>query len=92
MPDPADEGEKEMSEQVLERVEVETLELRHVRVWFGQHVIASYVADPESAKRYAEAMDRRYAGLKVTNDPVPVPDPNAQPLPPRRIWGAVDPH
>lgn len=91
MPDP-DEGEQEMSQQVVERVNERTLEMRHVRVWFGQHVIASYVAEPELAATYANAMGRRYAGLKVTNDPVPVADPNARPLPPRRIWDAVDPH
>lgn len=76
-----------MSQQVAERVEQ-----RHVRVWFGEHVIAQYVADAALAQRYAEAMDRRYAGLKITNDPVPVDSPDARPLPPARIWGAVDPH
>lgn len=91
MPDPADEGDEEMSQQVAERVE-QTSERRHVRVWFGEHVIASYVAEPDLAESYARAMGRRYAGLRVTNDLVPVDAPSAQPLPPRRIWGAVDPH
>ena len=91
MLDGDDEGEQDMSEQVIERV-ADTLEMRHVRVWFGEHVIASYVADPVAAQRYAEAMDRRYAGLNITNDPVPVDNPNGRPLPPRRIWGSVDPH
>jgi hypothetical protein len=77
-----------MSQQVAERVEPK----RHVRVWFGEHVIASYVAERELAETYANAMSRRYAGLRVTNEPVPDVDPHAQPLPPARIWDAVDPH
>lgn len=87
MQDPA-EGEPDMSEQVAERVE----QLRKVRVWFGEHAIATYVAEPELAERYAHAMARRYAGLRVTNDPVPARPSDAQPLPPARLWGTVDPH
>lgn len=41
-----------------------------MRVWFGAHVIASYVAEDEVAERYAVAMQRRFAGLKVTIEPV----------------------
>jgi hypothetical protein len=41
---------------------------RRVRVWFGAHVIAQYVADPPLAARYEQAMRRRFAGLRVTND------------------------
>lgn len=59
---------------------------RRVRVWFGEHVIADYMAEPALAERYADAMSRRFAGLKVTNDPLPlVPPP--QPLPSERLWG-----
>lgn len=80
--DPADEGESEMSEQVAERVEVK----RHVRVWFGQHIVAQYVAESDQAERYAHAMSRRFAGLRVTNDPVePKGDPG-RPLPSERLW------
>ncbi|WP_328990312.1 hypothetical protein OG394_29180 [Kribbella sp. NBC_01245] len=43
-----------------------------VRVWFGEHVIADYTAVPDLADRYASAMGRRFAGLKVTSDPVPL--------------------
>ena len=43
---------------------------RHVRVWFGEHVIGWYQAEPALAHRYEQAMRRRFAGLKVTNDPV----------------------
>ena len=48
---------------------------RRVRVWFGQHVIAELVAAPSSASRYAEAMDRRFGGLRITNEPVGEPPP-----------------
>lgn len=45
--------------------------VRRVRVWFGKHPIADYCADEELALRYEAAMNRRFAGLRVTNDPVP---------------------
>lgn len=41
---------------------------RKVRVWFGEHVIAQYVAEAPLAARYEQAMRRRFAGLRVTND------------------------
>jgi hypothetical protein len=47
-----------------------TPQRRRVQVWFGSHVIASYCAEPELAERYAAAMDRRFAGLTVTNEPL----------------------
>lgn len=46
---------------------------RTVRVWFGQHVIGRYTAEPALAERYQQAMRRRFAGLPVTNDPVGTP-------------------
>jgi hypothetical protein len=46
---------------------------RCVRVWFGEHVIARYVAESALAERYEHAMRRRFAGLRVTNDPVRPP-------------------
>jgi hypothetical protein len=63
-----------------------------VRVWFGQHVVAEYVAAAQFAEEYAEAIGRRYAGLRVTVEtqlgqpgvsPTPV---TSQPLPSRRLW------
>lgn len=73
-----------MSEQVAERVEAE---VKHkVQVWFGQHVIAAYVAEPELARRYATAMARRFAGLRVTNEPLPSPGTPGRPLPSERLW------
>lgn len=80
MPGPAEE-EPEMSEQVAERVQQ-----RHVKVWFGEHVIADYKAEPELAARYAKAMARRFAGLRVTNDPVPLKGGPRRPLPGERLW------
>jgi hypothetical protein len=60
---------------------IQTSERRRVRVWFGEHVIADYRAEPALAERYAQAMSRRFAGLRVTNDPMPVVDrvPDALP-------------
>ena len=46
---------------------------RRVRVWFGTHVIAELVAVPAAADRYAAAMDRRFGGLRITNEPIPGP-------------------
>ncbi|MFD7158316.1 hypothetical protein ACFV9C_27215 [Kribbella sp. NPDC059898] len=43
---------------------------RRVRVWFGEHSIATYVAEPALAARYEAAMRRRFAGLRVTNEPI----------------------
>jgi hypothetical protein len=51
-----------------------TVRRRRVRVWFGMHVIADYCAEPDLAQRYAAAMDRRFAGLKITNEPLPPDD------------------
>lgn len=68
-----------------------TVELRRVRVWFGQHVIADYSADAEHAQRYAAAMDKRFAGLNITNEPVPLTAPASQPLPSERLWD-ITPH
>jgi hypothetical protein len=48
-------------------------ECRLVRVWFGEHAIVNYKAGPELAERYAAAMSRRFAGLRVTNDPLQTP-------------------
>jgi hypothetical protein len=42
---------------------------RCVRVWFGEHVIAEYTAEPATAMRYQAAMTRRFASLRVTIDP-----------------------
>lgn len=43
----------------------------HVRVWFGNHVVAQHIADPALAERYAAAMGRRFASLRITIDPIP---------------------
>lgn len=37
-----------------------------VRVWFGRHAICSFRAEPGRARAYADAMSRRYAGLRIT--------------------------
>ncbi|GAB2647771.1 hypothetical protein [Kribbella swartbergensis] len=60
---------------------------RRVRVWFGDHVVADYWAEAELAERYAAAMARRFAGLRVTSDPIPDADPGPdRVLPGERLW------
>ncbi|TDU87565.1 hypothetical protein EV138_1089 [Kribbella voronezhensis] len=51
---------------------------RRVRVWFGEHVIADYTAEPAKAIRYQAAMTRRFYSLRVTIEPaVPVVNQDA---------------
>lgn len=76
-----------MSEQVIERVETRLW----VRVWFGSHVVAQYTATPDLAAAYAHAMSRRFAGLRVTSDPVEPSNESGRPLPPDRLW-ELPPH
>ena len=45
---------------------------RRVRLWFGPHQIADYIGDQPGASRYEAAMRRRFPGLEITNDPLPV--------------------
>jgi hypothetical protein len=47
---------------------------RRVRVWFGEHVIAEYTAEPATALRYQAALTRRFASLRVTIELVAVAD------------------
>lgn len=42
---------------------------RRVRVWFGEHVIADYTAEPAKALECQMAMTRRFYGLRVTTEP-----------------------
>lgn len=60
---------------------------RRVRVWFGEHVVADYNAEPEMANRYAAAMSRRFASLRVTNDPMPAVDRLQDPQSGGLLWG-----
>jgi hypothetical protein len=61
---------------------------RRVRVWFGDHVVADYQAEAELADRYAAAMSRRFAGLRVTSEPIPVSETvtPGRKLPGERLW------
>ena len=57
---------------------------RRVRVWFGNEVICSHVADPGEAERYAALMGKRFAGLMITVDDAPEgSDPT---LPHELLW------
>jgi len=67
---------------------------RWVRVWFlaggglgTDTLVGSYRAsDPGVAERYASAMTRRYAGLRVSIDPLPEYATPARELPAERLW------
>jgi hypothetical protein len=60
---------------------------RRVRVWFGDHVVADYRAEADLADRYAAAMSRRFAGLRVSSEPIPESDPGPdRALPGERLW------
>jgi hypothetical protein len=60
---------------------------QRVRVWFGSHVVADYLADPTAAVRYASAMRQRFAGLQVTVDSAT--DHSTRSLPSERLWELI---
>ena len=41
-------------------------------MWFGEYRIAEFVGEPAVAARYEAKMRRRFPGLEVTSEPVPV--------------------
>jgi hypothetical protein len=43
---------------------------RRVCVWFGEHKIVEHVSAPDYAARFEAAMRRRFASLRVTNEPI----------------------
>jgi hypothetical protein len=47
---------------------------RRVCVWFGEHKIVEHVSESADALRFEAAMRRRFASLRVTNEPVVVTD------------------
>ncbi|MGH3383576.1 MAG: hypothetical protein ACRDO1_03260 [Nocardioidaceae bacterium] len=48
----------------------QTTDLHRVQVWFGDHVICTHDAEEALACRYALAMQRRFPGLRITDDPL----------------------
>lgn len=56
-----------LTRQVTPSAEVATGQL--VQVWFGEHIVCAYHGDADTAARYADAMRRRFAGLRVTVAP-----------------------
>ena len=66
----------------------ETVQVR-VRVWFGQHLIANYVANLTAANGYAAATQDRFAGLTVTVDHNL--DGTERPMPAERLWSVLPP-
>jgi hypothetical protein len=59
-----------------------------VRVWFGAHVIAQHIAEPALARRYAEAMSRRFLGLRITTEELPTAqgEDDLAELPAEPLW------
>ncbi|WP_241999261.1 MULTISPECIES: hypothetical protein [Kribbella] len=48
---------------------------------------SSRTTEADLADRHAAAMSRRFAGLRVTSEPVPDSDPGPdRPLPGERLW------
>lgn len=62
----------------------ETPSRRRVRVWFGNEVICTHVADAGEAERYADLMAQRFAGLAITVDDAP--SMNDPALPHELLW------
>lgn len=59
---------------------------RVVRVWFGSTVVARYSAAAEAAADYAAAMDRRFPGLRISDDPALPEDAELRRMPGERLW------
>lgn len=57
---------------------------RRVTVWFGHHVMFRHSAAADIAEEYADAMSRRFAGLRVEIDDEPAD--GLRPLPCTRLW------
>jgi len=68
---PSQQADRETDRSSSAREEIEMpLQTRRVQVWFGTTAIADYIAPEEQANRYQDAMTRRFAGLRITNEPV----------------------
>ena len=48
--------------------------LRRVCVWFGTHKVVEHIDEPAYAVRFEGAMRRRFASLRVTNEPAEISD------------------
>jgi hypothetical protein len=42
---------------------------RRVCVWFGPHLIAEYVGDPDDAAAYESGMRGRFIRLRISHEP-----------------------
>ena len=62
---------------------------RRVRVWFGEHLVAEYVASRAAADAYTSAMTQRFAGLLVTVDDEV--SGRERPMPCERLWDTIPP-
>lgn len=61
-------------------------EVCRIRLWFGPHVIHDYRAEAGAAEQYAQAIGRRFAGLRVTIDSRVTND--LKPLPCEQLWSS----
>jgi len=62
-------GPSRVQESLLAPPAADGSPTRRVRVWFERRLIFDYVANPELAQRYEDAMRQRCAGLRITNEP-----------------------
>lgn len=46
---------------------------RRVCVWFGTHLIADFIGDPDAAVAHESAMRGRFLSLRITNEPATPP-------------------
>lgn len=64
-------------------------DLLGVRVWFGRHLVCEYADTSDLAKQYAEAMGRRFLGVKVTVEVAGAHGRRPPRLPAERMWELV---
>lgn len=43
---------------------------RRIRIWLGDLLVAEYTAEPDQASRYQRVMTPRFAGLRITIEPI----------------------
>lgn len=58
---------------------------RRVRIWFGDLLVAEYIADPDRASRYQRVMEPTFNGLRITVEVVPKELAAAE-LPDEQLW------
>jgi hypothetical protein len=61
---------------------------QRVRIWFGELLVAEYIADTDKAFRYQRVMAPTFVGLRITLDPAAVGagTASAAELPDEQLW------